>query len=115
MIDKTPPEIKPFQDKDTLLTDFEGKIKFTVTDDLSGVSKWDCYVDENWVLTEYDPKYNLLFYCCETFKQDTCLHTMTLIVSDKKENQTAFNIVFRNGTVTGDIRNAGQSMEINQK
>lgn len=61
-IDTVAPEITPldlYAGKD--LSTQPG-IRFSITDDLSGIDSYNGYINGQWVLFEYDPKNNLLFH-----------------------------------------------------
>jgi hypothetical protein len=72
------------------------KITFGITDNLSGIKSYETYIDGKWALTEYDQKYDLLIY---EFDQDRIAkgsdHTLTLRVTDNKDNTGTFNCTFR--------------------
>ena len=84
-IDTILPKVKP-------LNIYEGKdisnqkdIRFTIWDNFSGIDKFKAYLNEDWVLFEYDAKLKLLTYKVDK-KLKKGLNTLRLIVSDEKEN-----------------------------
>ncbi len=60
-LDTISPEIIPHGNRGT---DFTGKteLRFTIRDELSGINKYEAYIDNHWALFEYDPKNELLLY-----------------------------------------------------
>ena len=70
-------------------------LKFTITDDLSGIEKYEGYIDNSWALFGYDPKNDLLTY---TFDSDRIVkgsvHELELYVSDERGNVNLFHTTF---------------------
>jgi hypothetical protein len=71
------------------------EIKIKITDDLSGIKSYEPAIDGKWALFEYDQKNNLLIYRFDE-KRITkgTKHTLSLKVSDNKDNLSAFNCSF---------------------
>jgi murein DD-endopeptidase MepM/ murein hydrolase activator NlpD len=67
---------------------------FTLLDNLSGVKDYDVYVNNNWVLAEYDAKSHLLTY---TFDDDTPTGDLSFKVEaeDKVGNKKTFNYLLK--------------------
>lgn len=67
------------------------RIEFIVKDNFSGIKNYNAYIDDNWVLLEYEHKLNKLYYTFDTsqdfspFSQGN-LHLLKLYVSDAAEN-----------------------------
>ncbi len=60
--DTVPPEVKPlniFQGKDVSA---QSTIRFRIRDELSGIADYRATINGRWILMEYDPKNDLLFY-----------------------------------------------------
>ena len=49
---------------DRSASDYTGKkeLRFTISDELSGIDTYEGYIDNHWALFEYDPKNDLLLY-----------------------------------------------------
>lgn len=62
------------------------QISFTVTDNLSGVKKYRATLDGSWILMEYNPKKNRLFYTIDK-RFPKGKHAFKLVVTDSKGNQ----------------------------
>lgn len=62
---------------------------FVVQDNLSGIAKYNLFLNNKWVLAEYDAKSNLLTYF---FDEDTPTGNLSfkLLVEDKVGNRTTF-------------------------
>ena len=69
-------------------------IEIKATDDLSGIKKYRAEIDGKWVLCEYDPKKDLLFY---TFDENikSGEHTFKIVVIDDKENKSTLSFQFK--------------------
>lgn len=64
-------------------------LKFTIGDNLSGISGWRGTLDGNWVLVEYEPKKKMLWY---SFDENTGkgAHEFILELTDKCGNKTVY-------------------------
>lgn len=93
--DTIPPEIKPvtqIQDRD-----LSGKrqIKFRISDDISGIRSFNGFIDNQWVLFQYDPKNESLFYSFDDARLVKGKeHELVLTVIDNRENISVFNASF---------------------
>jgi len=87
-IDTTGPEIKPSFVRGSNLTGRKA-ITVTITDNLSGISSYDGYIDDNWALFEYDAKKNMLTYHTDAgrIKPGTA-HKLEMRVTDNRGNTT---------------------------
>ena len=69
------------------------KIDFTITDNFSGIQSFNGYIDDKWVLMEYDSKNRHLWH---TF--DAALtkgtHSFKLVVRDWKDNEKVYEASF---------------------
>lgn len=94
-LDTIAPEIIPL--KGSALKDQRGKksLRFTIRDDLSGIEKYQGYLDNQWVLFEYDPKNDLLTH---TFDKERITpgqdHELELYVSDSQGNVNLYHAIF---------------------
>lgn len=78
-------------------TDFSQKssVKFIIQDTLSGISKYDGYIDNKWVLFEYDLKNNLITYSFDEERLEKgSEHELELYISDAKGNVSLFHTAF---------------------
>ncbi len=95
MVDTISPEIKPLNITENQDMSQEDTIWFRITDDLSGISTYEGRIDGEWVLFEYDPKNDLLFYAFDENRlQINKDHELVLKASDQLENTSAFSIKF---------------------
>lgn len=72
----------------------ERKVVFKITDDLSGIKSYSGFINEKWVLFEYDAKTNRLIY--EPNKEELMEgnNDLKLIVSDNLGNSAIFETTF---------------------
>jgi hypothetical protein len=92
MLDTVKPKISTAVKQDQLLS--SGEVVFTVSDNLSGIVKYDAYVDGAWTLTEYDPKNDRMR--CEIGEAlQAGNHQLKLIVKDEVNNESVFLLSFK--------------------
>lgn len=94
-VDTIPPEITP-------LNLYEGKdvrsqpgIRFRISDNLSGITTYDGYINGQWVLFEYDPKNELLFHKFDgrvPFSEKN--NELEIVLTDTKGNKTNYHTTF---------------------
>jgi hypothetical protein len=65
-------------------------IRFSVSDNLSGVKSWDLWIDGVWTLMEYEPKNGTLTAYPQK-KPDGKEHSIKVLVKDDKFNKTELN------------------------
>lgn len=94
-LDTIAPEIIPLNG--SAGRDLSGRrsIAFTIRDELSGIGRYEGYIDNSWVLFEYDPKNDLLIYTFDNnrLKSGTS-HELELYVTDEKGNSNLFRSAF---------------------
>lgn len=93
-LDSVPPRIKP-------LNIYEGKymgkssaMRFSISDNLSGIQSFRAEVDGEWILMEWDPKNRLLQYRFDG-RIARGEHELVLRVKDAKDNLAETKIRFR--------------------
>ena len=70
-------------------------INFRINDNLSGIKSYNGYIDNTWVLFEYDAKSNLVQYFFDDEKLETGKnHTLELFIMDEKDNIATFTTSF---------------------
>lgn len=68
-------------------------ISFKASDNLSGIKKYNLFIDNKWVVMEYEPKKELLFYSIEQSLLPGN-HNLKIEVIDDKENKTSLEYIF---------------------
>ena len=70
-------------------------IRFTVTDETSGIKSYEGYIDNEWVLFEYDTKNDLVFYRFDPERLESGReHELELYITDNKENIAYYYATF---------------------
>jgi hypothetical protein len=93
MVDNKKPIIKPLNINSGKNMEKDTVIEFEITDNLSGIGGYNAYIDGNWVLMEYNPKINLIYYTFdEHVKPGT--HHILLVVSDNVGNVSEYKTTF---------------------
>ncbi len=88
-IDTLAPVIKPRTENSKSKT----ALKFTVSDNFSGISKYRGEVNGKWVLVEWDPKNKLMIYRFDKIA-DPGKNTFTLYLEDEKGNESKYSTTF---------------------
>ncbi len=94
-IDTLAPTIKALNIESGKNVSTQKSIRFLVKDELSGISSYKAYIDNEWILMQFDPKNNLLFY---TFDDERISlqknHELELYVEDSKGNTSFYHTNF---------------------
>jgi len=94
-LDTIAPSITPRNGKATGDLSGKDKLSFTILDDLSGIERYEGYIDNRWALFEYDPKNDLLVYQFDTERIGQGReHELELYVKDSKGNVNLFHTTF---------------------
>ena len=85
LIDTVAPTIKPVE----FTKDMTGKkfVEFKITDNLAGVSSYNIYINNKWVLGEYEPKKSSLRYYFDNRLPKSDSYKIKVVVSDNVNNQ----------------------------
>jgi hypothetical protein len=89
VVDTIPPTIKSSAENIKSRT----SLKFTVSDNFSGISSYKGEVNGQWVLVEWDPKYKLMIYRFDNIAQPG-KNRFTLNLEDEKGNKSSYSTVF---------------------
>lgn len=93
MMDNERPTVKPiniYKNKDMSRS---AAIEIEITDNLSGIATFNAYVDGQWILMEYNPKKNMIYY---TFDEHVGpgKHHLKLVVVDNVGNTNIYQTDF---------------------
>ncbi|MDA3880583.1 MAG: M23 family metallopeptidase [Prolixibacteraceae bacterium] len=91
--DTIAPEIVPLSFKKGKLME-QNRIRFKITDKLSGIDSYEVFIDGKWILFEHDPKRDLIEYTFDEHLKAGKNHKLKLVVTDKKENKSTFETEF---------------------
>ena len=83
--------VKSIQDKDI---SSQKQIKLTVSDDFSGIKTYNGYLNDNWILMEYESKLRRLTYTFDNKFLADGLNKLKVIVTDNVGNSTTFETQF---------------------
>ena len=94
MVDTIPPSITSLSIENNTLKE-ANRIRFTISDKLSGIQQIEGLLDGKWALFEYDPKNSRITH---TFDKERFefnkRHTLQLTVTDYKDNSTVYEATF---------------------
>ena len=94
-IDTIAPEIKPVGGEINGDRTGSESIKFIIRDELSDIDTYNGYIDNKWVLFEYDLKNDLLFYLIDKERIElNTEHELELYVTDSKGNANLYQAKF---------------------
>ena len=86
-VDTIAPEIQSIKSNNAL--------KFLVIDDLSGISKYEGFIDNEWALFEYDPKNDRISYYYDAARLNKgTIHEVELYITDNKGNTALYHSSF---------------------
>jgi murein DD-endopeptidase MepM/ murein hydrolase activator NlpD len=94
--DTLPPEIKKLSFKNEAWYASNDIISFKISDNLSGIKTYNGYIDDQWVLFEYDSKNELLFYRIDAHRlvRSKSKHKLNIFVLDDRNNLQKFESSF---------------------
>lgn len=93
MLDLSRPIIKPvniYKDKDMSRSE---AIEFQISDNLSGIAGYNAYVDGKWILMEFNPKRDMIYYTFDEHVQEG-KHHLKLVVADNVGNTNTYETDF---------------------
>ena len=93
IVDKTPPAIKPYNIYDGKNMSKNSSIIVSISDNLSGIDKYNAYVDGQWILMEYDGKAGRLKHRFDG-RIKSGAHQFSLTVTDDAGNAKTYNAKF---------------------
>jgi len=93
-IDTTPPRITALNIKPGRNMRAIGKIRFKIADNLSGIADFDTYLDDKWVVTDFDAKSSTLTH---TLASNLAAgnHTFKVLVTDERKNKAEYSVKFK--------------------
>ncbi len=91
--DTIAPEIRPLSIDNNKLTE-PNRIRFKISDNLSGIKHYEGTIDGKWALFEYDAKRDLLTYYFDTRIKKDKKHKIELVVEDHKQNSSIYTATF---------------------
>jgi len=94
-IDTVPPVIKPVNVKNGKTVTRQKTLKFIISDKPTGIKKYAAFLNDKWILTEYNPKKALLTYRFDWLMKKGKNH-LKLYVFDNRDNETVYeaNLIY---------------------
>lgn len=92
--DTVAPVIRSLSIKENKTLTDQAKIRFKITDDLSGIATYNGYIDDVWVLFEFDTKTNEITYTFDSYVKRNKNHQLLLEVEDSKGNKRTYKATF---------------------
>jgi hypothetical protein len=94
-LDTIPPQIRPLNGSASGDLTSRKSLSFYILDELSGIQRYEGYIDNQWALFEYDPKNDLLVYTFDEARlKKNSEHELELYVTDSKGNVNLFHTTF---------------------
>ncbi|NOY36942.1 MAG: M23 family metallopeptidase [Chlorobi bacterium] len=91
-LDTIPPEIIPRFKENSYDFSKAASVVFKIKDDFSGIKSYNGFIDDQWVLFEYEPKKDLIWYSFDPSRLDrNKMHQLRLEVTDGKDNQSVYH------------------------
>ncbi len=94
VVDTVAPSITPLSIKDKKTLMEPGQIRFKIKDNLSGIKKYAGFIDDKWVLFEYDEKSAVIKYRFDEHISKGKQHKIRLLIDDHKRNQNVYEASF---------------------
>jgi len=90
-LDTVPPAITPLNINENKDLTSQSSLRFRVVDNQSGIRSYDGYIDNQWVLFEYDAKNDLVSYAFDKKRlKEKTMHELELYIVDNKDNIAYF-------------------------
>jgi hypothetical protein len=94
VVDTLAPQITPLSIENGSLTE-SNRIRFKISDDLSGIKSIEGYLDEKWALFEYDAKTARITHYFDDERFDLGKrHNFKLLVTDYRDNTSVYETSF---------------------
>jgi hypothetical protein len=95
VVDTIAPTIVPLNIKTGANMKFQTSVLFKVSDELSGVTEYQGFIDKSWALFEFDPKNELIVYTFDSERLTPGVeHELALYVKDAVGNQKIYRVTF---------------------
>lgn len=95
MVDSIAPRISSIDLANGASLRGQSNIRFKITDGLSGIDRYDAFINDKWVLMEYDKKSKLITYTLDPNEIHAGENKFFLEVKDKKGNKKQLRATFQ--------------------
>jgi hypothetical protein len=91
--DSIPPTITPINITEGVNLGTQKAVRLKISDSLSGIKSFNMYIDNQWVLADYEYKNGSIWH---TFDEKTGFgkHTFKLVVTDNRDNMKTYLVNF---------------------
>ena len=96
--DSIAPEIRAQNFRNNQWVNDYSFLNFRILDDYSGIKRYKGEINGKWILLEFEPKKNKLFYNLDDIDFDTTLHNLKIEAEDQAGNKTVYEIKYRRKT-----------------
>jgi murein DD-endopeptidase MepM/ murein hydrolase activator NlpD len=93
-VDTIRPQVTPLNISENKNMNGETRIAFKISDDETGIDKYNGYINGQWVLFQYDAKNDLIYYEFDDYMPKSNDYVLKLIVTDNKNNTAVKTISF---------------------
>ncbi len=93
-VDTVPPVIRPSNIRNGISMRGRNFIGFRISDDDSGIDSYNLFINDKWVLAEYEPKNNSVRYYFDDIIPQNQNHKLRFEVSDKVNNIAVYECEF---------------------
>lgn len=93
-VDTIPPTIKPKKNYAKLGVKSTDVFAFTIEDDLSGLQKFNAYIDDDWVVLNHDAKRNYFWIDLSRYDLKKGEHDLNVVVNDERSNLNYYTLNF---------------------
>ncbi|MCK9498261.1 MAG: M23 family metallopeptidase [Bacteroidales bacterium] len=91
-LDTIPPKISAIKPVKTYTEANLKYLSFKIEDDLSGISSYAIYINDNWVLTQYEPKTKTIFYEKDEYLKKADFYKIKVVVRDNCNNKAVLEL-----------------------
>lgn len=96
MLDTIPPIIKALNLYENKSITQGYNIKFLISDNLSGIEMYNVFIDDQWVLSNYEPRKNTLTLKHDVLKKiESGEHKLRVVVKDERKNKKVLDLNFK--------------------
>ena len=92
--DSIAPEIRAQNFRNNQWVNDYSFLNFRISDDYSGIKRYKGEINGKWILLEFEPKKNRLFYNLDDIDFDTTLHNLKIEAEDQAGNKTVYKIKY---------------------
>lgn len=94
-LDTIAPNVKPVRFENNATLGQNEELQIRISDDFSGIGDYEAFIDGQWALFEWDPRYSLLTYRPDPeYLSAGSRHSLELRVNDMQENETVLELDF---------------------